>query len=109
MLYQIYFYVPENSLEVVKKSMFEAGAGRVGDYQHCAWQVLGGGQFKPLASATPYIGELEKLTVLNEYRVEMVCEENLLKAVLSAMIATHPYQEVAYGAFPITVLGDLIS
>lgn len=107
MLYQIYFYVPEGSLDVVKNAMFEAGAGKAGDYQHCAWQTQGVGQFKPLASATPYIGELEKLTVLNEYRVEMVCEARFLKTALSTLIATHPYQEVAYGAFPMITLDDV--
>ena len=50
MLYQVYFYVPEASLEVVKQAMFNAGAGSVGDYQECAWQTLGQGQFKPLTS-----------------------------------------------------------
>lgn len=103
----IYFYAPEEALEAVKNAMFAAGAGRIGDYQECAWQVVGQGQFKPLPSATPYIGEQEKLTQLSEYRVEMVCEKQHLKSVLQAMIAAHPYQEVAYGALPITTLDDL--
>ncbi len=104
MLYQIYFYVPENALDLVKKAMFDAGAGEVGEYQQCAWQILGQGQFKPSENATPHIGLPDELTKLNEYRVEMVCKENRLKAALSALIKAHPYQEVAYGALPIVTL-----
>lgn len=107
MLYQIYFYVPEESLEVVKAAMFEAGAGQVGDYEQCAWQILGEGQFKPSKNAKPYIGQQEKLTKLNEYRVEMVCPKSELKGVLTALIAAHPYQEVAYGAVAIITLDEL--
>lgn len=109
MLYQIYFYVPEESLETVKTAMFNAGAGQVGEYQQCAWQVLGQGQFKPSENATPYIGQQQQLTALNEYRVEMVCKESLLKTALTTLIEAHPYQEVAYGALPIITLDQLDS
>lgn len=107
MLYQIYFYTPQASIETIKKAMFKAGAGKVGNYQACAWQVLGKGQFTPLASATPYIGNKEQLIELDEYRVEMVCEASRLKAALTAMIKAHPYQEVAYGAVKIITLADV--
>jgi len=107
MLYQIYFYVPEESIEVVKAAMFDAGAGQVGDYEQCAWQILGEGQFKSSENANPYIGQHDQLTRLNEYRVEMVCQKGVLKAALTALIITHPYQEVAYGAVPIITLDDL--
>ena len=107
MLYQVYFYVPEASLEIVKQAMFNAGAGSVGEYQECAWQTLGQGQFKPLSSATPTIDERGELTRLAEYRVEMVCKKPLLKAALAAMIQSHPYEEVAYGTYPITTLDNL--
>lgn len=107
MLYQIYFFAPEKYVERVKMAMFEAGAGKVGEYEACSWQVLGTGQFKALASASPYIGESEQLSTLSEYRVEMVCEANRLKAALTAMKAAHPYEEVAYGAVQVTTLEDL--
>lgn len=107
MLYQIYFFAPEDCVEPIKAKMFEAGAGKVGDYEMCAWQTLGMGQFKPLTTANPHIGKAEQLSVLKEYRVEMVCDATLLKRVLTAMIAAHPYEEVAYGAIQITTLDDL--
>jgi len=107
MLYHVYFYAPEDAVDKVKQAMFSEGAGKVGDYEACAWQTYGTGQFKPLASATPYIGEAEQLTQLDEVRVEMVCKEANLKRVLTAMISAHPYEEVAYGAFQIITLNDL--
>jgi len=106
-LYQIYFYVPENALEKVKNAMFIAGAGKFGDYQECAWQTKGTGQFKPSDVAKPHIGTTGQLSKLSEFRVEMICSEVNLKKVLTALKEHHPYQEVAYGAIPITTLQDL--
>ena len=79
--YQISFYVPVSHLESVKQAMFEAGAGQLGNYEHCAWQTLGAGQFKPINNAKPNIGKLNELTKIDEYKVEMLCagQCNLLK------------------------------
>ncbi|MEK5778367.1 NGG1p interacting factor NIF3, partial [Acinetobacter nosocomialis] len=50
---KLIYYVPESHLEVTKQAIFEAGAGGIGNYQHCAWQVKGIGQFKPVCGANP--------------------------------------------------------
>ena len=47
LVFQISFYVPEDNLEAVKTAMFNAGAGKFNNYQNCAWQTMGKGQFKP--------------------------------------------------------------
>lgn len=96
----IVVYVPASHVEEVKLSMFAAGAGRIGEYSHCAWQVLGCGQFMPSPQANPHIGEAEKLARVDEYRVEMVCEDALVDSVINAMRAAHPYEEPAYHAYP---------
>lgn len=93
---KIEFYVPETHLEQVKSAMFEAGAGRVGDYDSCAWQTLGHGQFRPLEGSAPYLGQQGQVEQVAEYKVEMVCESGLVDAVIEAMKAAHPYEEVAY-------------
>lgn len=105
-MYQLVFYVPESHLEVVKKALFEAGAGQIGDYQHCAWQSLGTGQFMPLAGSRPYIGAINQVETVAEYKVEMVCEQQCIKAVLQTLLAAHPYQTPAYGVFEIKTLAD---
>ena len=53
-MYKIEFYVPESHLEAVKRAMFGAGAGKIGNYDSCCWQIKGLGEFRPLEGATPY-------------------------------------------------------
>lgn len=96
MLYKISFYVPESHLEKVKNAMFAAGAGKVGNYSHCAWQVLGEGQFMPLEGSQAFIGEENKLERVSEYKVEMVCDEQSISAVMHALKTSHPYEEPGY-------------
>ncbi len=78
--------------------MFEAGAGRVGNYDCCAWQTRGEGQFRPLNGSTPFIGNQGQIETVVEYKLELVCEEPCLKAVIAALKRAHPYEEVAYTA-----------
>lgn len=95
-LLKIEFYVPEQQLQQVKQAMFDAGAGRVGDYDCCAWQTLGQGQYRPGADSKPFKGERGKLETLSEYKVEMVCAPEFIEAAITALKASHPYEEVAY-------------
>ena len=78
--------------------MFEAGAGRVGNYDCCAWQTRGEGQFRPLDGSTPFLGNKGQIETVIEYKLELVCEEPCLKAVIAALKRAHPYEEVAYTA-----------
>jgi hypothetical protein len=95
-VYKLGFYVPASHLDAVKDAVFEAGAGRVGDYDRCCWQVLGEGQFRPRQGSSPYIGRPGKIERVEEYRVELVCPERCARAVVEAMIAAHPYEEPAW-------------
>jgi hypothetical protein len=95
-LLKIEFYVPEEQLQQVKQAMFDAGAGKVGGYDSCAWQVLGQGQYKPGEGSNPFKGEQGSLETLREYKVEMVCVEEFMADVVRAMKESHPYEEVAY-------------
>src|SRR5689334_2293062 len=95
-IYKICFYVPIDHLEGAKNALFNAGAGKIGDYSHCAWQVLGEGQFMPLEGSQPTIGMQHQLEKVPEYRVEMVCDERCIKEAIAALRAAHPYEEPAY-------------
>ena len=90
------FFVPESHLESVKTALFQAGAGKIGDYDSCCWQTLGAGQYRPLEGSAPYIGQTGVVEKVQEYKVELVCEDALIKAVIRALIAAHPYEEPAY-------------
>ena len=89
-------YVPDSHLEPVKNAMFQAGAGKIGLYDFCAWQTKGQGQFRPLENSQPHLGKLNTLEKVDEWKVEMVCEENLIHNVISALKAAHPYETPAY-------------
>lgn len=95
-LLKIEFYVPETHLEKVKRAMFAAGAGKVGDYDSCSWQTAGEGQFRPRQNSNPFQGEQDKLETLIEYKVEMVCGKEFVVDVIDALKKFHPYEEVAY-------------
>lgn len=96
-MYKISFYVPDNAVEIVKQALFAAGAGRIGNYDSCCWQVLGSGQFRPLENSSPAIGKTGEVETVSEYRVEMVCEDRIIKEVIEALRQSHPYEEPAYG------------
>ena len=93
---KLIYYVPESHLESTKLAIFEAGAGGIGNYEHCAWQVLGTGQFNPVKDANPFIGELNTLEQLSEWRVETIVPEEKASAVAKALKASHPYEEPAF-------------
>lgn len=95
-MYKLVFYVPVDQLETVKNAVFAAGAGRIGDYEHCCWQVKGSGQFRPLVGSQPFLGTVDELEVVDEFRVEMVCEDELIRNALRALLSAHPYEEPAY-------------
>ncbi len=93
---KLIYYVPDSHLESTKQAIFSAGAGGIGNYEHCAWQVKGIGQFKPVKGADPYIGELGELEQVDEWRVETIVIEENAKAVAKALKASHPYEEPAF-------------
>lgn len=93
---KLVYYVPESHLEATKTAIFNVGAGTIGDYEHCAWQVLGVGQFRPIKGAQPFIGTLGELENVPEWRVELLVAESSAKQVLAALKASHPYEVPAY-------------
>jgi len=95
-MFVIIFYVPQVNVEEVKQAVFKAGAGTIGDYDSCAWQCLGSGQFKPLQGSQPHIGKLNEIERVDEFRVEMVCCADNVRAAINALISAHPYEEPAY-------------
>jgi hypothetical protein len=100
--YKLAFYVPIAHATAVKRAIFATGAGTIGNYKNCAFQVKGQGQFLPSDGANPTIGETGKEETVEEYKVEILCadEENTKDAVRELKKA-HPYEEVAYEVYKI--------
>ena len=93
---KLIYYVPESLLDSTKLAIFEAGAGGIGNYEHCAWQVLGTGQFKPVKGANPFVGALDTLEQIPEWRVETIVPEEKASVVAKVLKASHPYEEPAF-------------
>lgn len=103
-MYKLVFFVPESHLELVKAAVFAAGAGAIGNYDQCCWQAKGVGQFRPLANSNPFIGQAHQLEQVDEYRVEMVCDDSLIKSAVAALRAAHPYEEPAIDVWQLAEL-----
>lgn len=103
-MYKIAFFVPIDAAESVKQAVFEAGAGSIGDYENVCFQTRGTGQFRPTKGANPHIGTVGSLESVEEFKVEMVCDEAHIHGAIAALKLAHPYEEVAYDAW---LLADL--
>lgn len=95
-MYKIVFFVPLSHVETVKQAIFAAGGGRIGNYDQCAWQTLGQGQFRSLAGSQPFLGVQQIVEYVEEYKVELVCAEDCLKDAILALKKSHPYETPAY-------------
>ncbi|MDN3639762.1 YqfO family protein [Simiduia curdlanivorans] len=95
-MYKLCVYVPTSHLDAVKSAIFAAGAGRVGAYTHCCWEVQGVGQFMPRTGAKPFLGRVGELERVAEYRLETVVPLNCITDVVNALRQAHPYEEPAY-------------
>lgn len=98
-MYKICFYVPVTHVEQVKNALFNSGAGKIGNYSACSWQVLGEGQFMPLDDSQAFIGDKNQLEKISEYKVEMVCSKENIHSAIAALKQSHPYEEPAYQIF----------
>ena len=103
-MYKFCFYVPVEYSEQVKQAVFETGAGKLGDYAECCWQTLGMGQFRPLAASQPFLGQTGKLEQVEELKVEMLCEPELIQQAVEALKQAHPYEEPAYEIIPLEMI-----
>ena len=97
--YKVVVYVPAGYEEIVRQAMCKAGAGCIGNYSGCTFQAKGTGTFLPGENTNPFIGEAGRMEYAEEYRLETVVPQAVLSAVIRAMEAAHPYEEVAYDVF----------
>lgn len=95
-MHKLTVYIPLKYKEVVKSAMFKMGAGKVGNYDQCSFEVIGTGQFRPLKGSDPFIGSTDNLQKVEEARVEMIVEDSMINDVVAAMKSAHPYETPAY-------------
>ena len=95
-MYKLCFYVPETHLQNVKAAVFAAGGGKIGNYDQCCWQTLGGGQFRALEGSTPFIGQIGEVEIVAEWKVELVVADELIHGAVKALKQSHPYETPAF-------------
>ena len=93
--------VPEENLEEIRDAMCSIGAGIIGNYTYCTTSTKSLGTFIPNEKANPFIGEKNKLEIVNEERLETICDIDNVKKVIDSIRKSHPYEEPAIDIIPL--------
>jgi dinuclear metal center YbgI/SA1388 family protein len=101
-LFKLVVFVPETHLTAVREVICEAGAGHIGRYDQCTYSSAPGeGTFRPGEFTKPFVGKRGRLEKVKEVRLETVFPRGLRHEILKALVAAHPYEEVAYDLYAI--------
>ena len=96
---KLVFFCPVIHVDRVRKAIFEAGAGKIGNYDSCSFNTEGEGSFKAMENANPFVGEPGKLHFEKEIRIETIYPFYLESKIIEALLQSHPYEEVAYDIY----------
>lgn len=99
LLKKLVTFVPVSHHQTILDTLFEAGAGNIGNYDQCSFNLEGTGTFRGNSSTTPFLGTPNELSREKEVRIETVFEVQNESRIISALLKTHPYEEVAYDLF----------
>jgi dinuclear metal center YbgI/SA1388 family protein len=94
-------FVPENFAHIVRDALFKAGAGHIGNYDNCSFNVSGTGTFRAGENTKPFTGQKGEIHFEKEIRIETIFPQNLQNKIISALLKSHPYEEVAYDLYPL--------
>ncbi len=100
-LVKLAVFVPLAHADAVRNALFVAGAGHIGAYDECSYNLEGAGTFRAGAGATPFVGEHGQRHTEKEVRVEVACPAHAVSAVMAALRAAHPYEEPAFDLYPV--------
>lgn len=98
---KIFVTIPMENVEEVRNAICGVGAGIIGEYSYCTTSVKSLGTFIPSGNANPHIGERNKLEFVEEEKLEVVCDVNLVKKVISKLREVHPHEEPAIDIVPL--------
>ena len=102
--WKLVWFVPREALDATREAVFAAGAGRIGGYEHCSWYAAGTGTFRGGEGTSPAVGHAGTEERVAELRVETVVPTERLREVVAALVAAHPYEEVAYDVYELADL-----
>ena len=95
-LQKLVTFSPVEQAETVRNALFKAGAGAVGKYNECSFNVEGTGTFTAGEGSDPFVGEVGKNHFEKEVRIEVIFSSFLQSKIIQALMEVHPYEEVAY-------------
>jgi dinuclear metal center YbgI/SA1388 family protein len=98
---KVVVFVPDKDLGRVSDALFAAGAGQIGEYRECSYRLAGTGTFFGTDTTHPTVGEKGRREEVSEWRLEVVCPESSVEAVVSALRRAHSYEEPAYDVYPL--------
>ena len=98
---KLVWFVPAEALQATREAVFDAGGGRIGDYERCTWYTAGTGTFLGGEGSDPALGERGREEHVMELRVETVVPAELVEAAVAALTRMHPYEEPAYDVYPL--------
>ena len=101
--YKLVVFVPLTHTDIVRQAIGEAGGGKLGKYAFCSFSSRGVGRFLPEEGASPAIGSVGEFEQVEEERIEVTCNVDVVGNVLAAMKRVHPYEEIAYDLYPLEV------
>ena len=104
---KIVVFSPLENADDIRNALGSAGAGKIGEYDYCSYSAIGKGRFTPTQNANPHIGMTGMAEVVEEERIEVICERADAKQVITAMKDAHPYEEVAFDIYPLLDEGSL--
>ena len=99
--------IPAENTEEVRDVICNEGAGIIGNYTYCTMTTKCIGTFKPSVEANPYIGEKNKIEFVDEDKLEVICDINIVKRVIKTIREVHPYEEPAIDIIPLIDEDDL--
>lgn len=95
-IYKLITFTPSDNAYELRKALFDAGAGSIGNYDHCSFNSKGKGTYKGNEDSQPVVGEKYELVIAKEIKIEVTFEKHLKNKILNALFAAHKYEEVAY-------------
>ena len=99
--------IPNEKTEEVRNAICNEGAGIIGNYTYCTMATKCIGTFKPSDEANPYIGEKNKIEFVEEDKLEVICDIDIVKRVIKTIREVHPYEEPAIDIIPLVSEEDL--
>ena len=98
---KLVIFVPVTHADIIRQTLGEAGAGRIGDYDFCSFSLRGIGRFRGDENTNPAVGEAGVYESVEEERIEVLLPRDILDTVIEKVKSVHPYEEVAFDVYPL--------